>query len=400
MSDTENARAEKQALRFLLLYALASAGGAVAYVPFLTIVLPSHVTAFAGEKSLSLLAYISFAGAISASISNILFGWLSDKTRTRSPWIIAGLAISCLLLLTVRECRDPVQLIGLIILWQCGLNMMLSPLAAWAGDYVPDSQKGILGGLLAFTPALGAAAGILVTWGALVPVEQRLVWIAGLTACCVLPLLLFGQPRQFAQLQKPDTAHHAPLAEPAKSRAIIIRMWIARLLVQVAEASLFAFLLLWFRSIDPTFSENRIASIFTAVMAIAVLVALIVGRWSDRHNSPFVPLIGSALAAALGLGIMAITNTLFFAIVGYALFGVAGSVFLALHSSQTLRVLRSPQHRGRNLGFFNLTNTVPSLVMPWLTLALVPVYGFDALFIVLAVLAIAATLLLVGMQRG
>jgi hypothetical protein len=43
---------------------------------------------------------------------------------------------------------------------------------------------------------------------------------------------------------------------------------------------------------------------------------------------------------------------------------------------------------------------VPSIVMPWLTLALVPVYGFDALFIVLALLALGAAVLLVGMQRS
>jgi hypothetical protein len=66
------------------------------------------------------------------------------------------------------------------------------------------------------------------------------------------------------------------------------------------------------------------------------------------------------------------------------LFGCASGIFLALHSSQTLRVLPAAKTRGRDLGIFNLTNTVPSLTMPWLTLALVPAYGFDALFVLLA----------------
>jgi MFS family permease len=394
MPDRSEAIADKQAMRFLLLYALASAGGAVAYVPFLTIVLPSHVTAFAGEDSLSLLAYVAFAGAISASVSNILCGWASDRSGTRRPWIVAGLTLSCLLLMLAREFRDPVQLIALIVIWQFCLNMMLAPLSAWAGDCVPDSQKGMLGGLLALTPALGAMSGILVTWGALVPVEHRLIWIAGLTALCVMPVLLFGRPQYIERLHKQVIGQDASAVDPNHSRATVMRMWAARLLVQVAEASLFAFLLLWFRSIDPTFAENRIATIFTAVMAFAVLVALLVGRWSDRHQRPLTPLIYSAIAVAIGLGIMAAASNMALAILGYALFGMAGSVFLALHSSQTLRVLHSPQNRGRDLGFFNLTNTVPSLVMPWLTLALVPVYGFDALFIVLALLSLGAAALL------
>jgi MFS family permease len=181
--------------------------------------------------------------------------------------------------------------------------------------------------------------------------------------------------------------------EPKRRRAAI-QMWVARLLVQIAEASLFAFLLLWFRSIDPTFEENRIATIFTAVLCCAVIIALVVGRWSDRHDQPLTPLVYAALAAATGLGIMAIATDISLAIVGYALFGMAGSVFLAIHSAQTLRVLPNPGRRGRDLGIFNLTNTVPSIVMPWLTLALVPVYGFDALFIVLGLLALCAAMLL------
>jgi hypothetical protein len=57
-------------------------------------------------------------------------------------------------------------------------------------------------------------------------------------------------------------------------------------LVQIAEAALFAFLLLWFRSIDPSFAENMVARIFAAVLGGAVLLALWFGDWSDRHKSP------------------------------------------------------------------------------------------------------------------
>ena len=57
-------------------------------------------------------------------------------------------------------------------------------------------------------------------------------------------------------------------------------------------------------------------------------------------------------------------------------------------------MLPRPARRGRDLGFFNLTNTVPSLIMPWLTVALVPRLGFGALFGVLAALAIMAPLIL------
>ena len=48
----------------------------------------------------------------------------------------------------------------------------------------------------------------------------------------------------------------------------------------------------------------------------------------------------------------------------------------------------------RDLGVVNLTNTVPSLIMPWLTLALVPSFGFSGLFALLALLAFASAIIL------
>jgi predicted MFS family arabinose efflux permease len=91
---------------------------------------------------------------------------------------------------------------------------------------------------------------------------------------------------------------------------------------------------------------------------------------------------------------MAFASDLVAAMLAYGLFGLASAVFLALHSAQTLRVLPRPDRRGRDLGLFNLANTLPSLVMPWLAIALVPWFGFPALFLLLAMLAAIAGLLL------
>ena len=52
--------------------------------------------------------------------------------------------------------------------------------------------------------------------------------------------------------------------------------------------------------------------------------------------------------------------------------------------------LPAPQHRGRDLGVFNLTNTVPGMVMPGLTVMLVPQFGYDALFVLFAALSLAS----------
>ena len=388
----------QQSLRFLLLYALAAAGGAVAYVPFLTILLPVRVEAMAGGNEVTWLAYCSFCGAAVASLANILFGWLSDRTRNRRGWIVAGLLGSCALLQAIPLATSLPALIGLLAAWQLLLNMMLGPLAAMAGDYVPDRQKGFLGGLLAVSPAMGALAGALVTIEGLAGPDTRLALVAALVLACVLPLILAGRPVSFPDLTASKILPAAPDVQRA-SRQIVRRMWAARLLVQIAEAVLFAYLYVWFRTISADFGDDDTAAVFGAVLVLAVPATLWVGRWADRERRPLLPLSICAAMTAVALLLMASAGSLTMAVAAYALFGLVTSMFLALHSAQTLRVLPRPQNRGRDLGLFNLTNTVPSLIMPWLALATVPAFGFSGLFIILAALSALAALLLATISR-
>ncbi|MFN3517208.1 MAG: MFS transporter [Novosphingobium sp.] len=392
------AGAAARPLRFILLYALAWAGGAAAYTPLLTILLPVQVAGLIGtQQGVGWLAQISLAGALAASGGNILFGYLSDITGNRRLWIAAGLVLSCLLLPLIGTATRLDHLIGLIVVWQLALNMMLAPLAAWAGDRVPDGSKGLLGGLMAFAPGVGALSGAIVTQPGLAEQGERLGLIALIVAACVLPVLLLGARRDRAIA--PGEAKPADRNGPAPARHVVVRMWAARLAVQVAEATLFAYLLFWLRSLDASVGENQTARLFSAILLVSAPLALVAGRWSDRADRPLLPLVVTAGLSAMGLLGMAMAGSLAAAMLAYALFGLASAVFLALHSAQTLRVLPRPDRRGRDLGLFNLTNTVPSLIMPWLAIALVPLFGYRALFLILAVLALIAALLLAGVPR-
>lgn len=381
--------------RFLLLYALALAGGAIAYVPFLTILMPMRVADLAGEARVAWLAYATFAGAVTASLTNILFGWLSDRTQQRRPWIVAGLAGSSVLLLLFPQVATLPALVLWLVAWQSALNMMLAPLVAWAGDSVPDHQKGMLGGLIAVSPAAGALATTFVTIPGLASPVERLWLVAGLVVLCVLPALALGAPRRFPELVAPrapdailETTHHPAL----------VRMWLARLLIQISEAALFAFLYFWFRTVDSALDDARIAQVFGLVLLCSIPVSVVAGRWSDRAGRPFLPLPVAAAAAATGLVLMALAGSTIAAIASYALFGLAATVFLSLHSAQTLRVLPRPERRGLHLGLFNLTNTTPSLVMPWMVVVIEPVFGFSGLFVALALCALAAAALLASIR--
>ncbi len=388
---------ERQPGWFLALFALAAAGGAVAYVPLLTILLLQRIADLQGSEDVAALAQVIFLGAVMASLANIAVGWLSDRSGVRRLWIIAGLIASNLLLVSIGEARSVSEIVLLVMIWQVALDLMLSPLMTWAGDCFPDAQKGMLGGTLALAPALGAAAGSPVTYVGLVDPGARLVVVAGLVSALVLPAVLLGTGRVRGELMVP--AVNDGSAQPRQD-SVVARTWTARLLVQIAEGGMFAFLLYWLRLIAPGFPENAAANVFSIVLICLVPLSLWLGRWTDHRARPVRPLAGSAVLCAAGMLIMAGAQTLGHTIAGYVLFGLSAAIFLALHASQTLRVLPAPQHRGRDLGLFNLTNTVPGMVMPWITVLLVPRFGYGWLFVLFAALSLAsAALLVVSLRR-
>src|SRR3546814_20341564 len=106
--------------------------------------------------------------------------------------------------------------------------------------------------------------------------------------------------------------------------------------------------------------DNEKARIFGIALTLAVPIALASGRGADRNDRPFLPLVVTAAVSAAGLVGMALATEPDLAKARHLVSGIATTVFLSLHASQTLRILARSARRGRDLGLFNMHNTVPS----------------------------------------
>ena len=378
--------------RFLFLFALANAGGFVAYVPLLTLVFPAKIDALAGASRIEWLGAATLAGALAASASNLAFGWASDFIGTRRAWAAIGLVLTLATYALLYVATAWMGILLAVIAYQLALNMMIAPLAAWAADVVPDSDKGLLGGLLAAGPAAGAVAGVLVTAPAVSTEASQLIFICLLIAILAGPLIALGAPQRRGPARP---------AVPMRLDAYFDfgLLWAARLLVQIAGAALFTFLLYFFQSRPVSASQFHIAVLSAATLLVAFPATLVLGRISDRlgPRKPF--LLGTVATAALGLLIMAWQDQLVWAMIGYAVFGCATASFLALHSAFSMQLLPSPARHGRDLGVLNLTNTLPNLIAPLLAIWLVPGRGFAPLLTLLAVLMIVAGLCILLVRK-
>lgn len=363
--------------RFLLLYALANAGGVVAYAPLLTLLLPVKIAAAAGDARVAWLGAATLAGALAASLANIAFGWASDVSGSRRGWIAAGLLATLASYAILHRAASPAGIVAAVVLYQVALNMLLGPLAAWAADAVPDDRKGVLGGLLGAGPPVGALAGVLAT----VPIwpgeGARFAVVCATVAALVVPLLAAGRVRALP-------AAPAPPARRRAARRDLALLWLARLLVQVAAGVLFAFLLYYFEALPDPPAQGWVARLIAAALALGFPLALLAGRASDRlgPRRPF--LIAAAAAMLAGLTLMACATTRPPATAGYVLFACGLSVFLPIQATFTMQLLTRPERHGRDLGVLNLANTLPSVIAPLLAVGLVPSYGYHGLLWTLA----------------
>lgn len=391
-------RPARRSNRFLIAYALANAGGVAAFLPLLTLLLPLRLDTLAGEDRLGWLTTAAIAGAVAASLSNIAFGVLSDGTvargRSRRGWIAGGLIATIASYALIATAATPSMLIAAIVLYQVALNALLSPLYATISDEVPDAQKGVVGGMLALAQPVASALSALLL---------AIAWSSGawqLAALCVA----FG-----AMIAPLLTMRATMVAAPAasanqtrQSRRSLTLAWASRLLVQLSGNVLFYYLLYYFAGVADAPSQQmapRVAQLVAVAFAIAAPLAVVAGRWSDRSARRKPPILIAALTMAAGLAMMALAGEWRVGAAGFVLYACGNACFLSLHTALTMEVLPAPAHRGRDLGFINLANTLPAIVGPLVTWTLVSGRDFSSILLLLASACVVAGAVILLVER-
>lgn len=383
----------------LLLAALAYAGGTIGYLPLLTLMLPIKVAAMAGTERIGVLTAAAIWGAVAASISNIVFGWLSDRSMERRHgrrgWILLGCVGLALAYGQIARAGSAADLIVAVVLFQCAVNAILAPLLAILAEEIPDAQKGLLAGLMAWAaPAASALAVLVITTTALNEVG-RLAVVAAVAVACVMPVTLLRPPPR-------DLGSTASTNEHVSRHDLLIA-WSARLLVQVAGNVLGLYLLYYLDSIAPELTTPVLAAQASQALALAYVaslpVALLIGILSDRtrRRKPF--LVGASVLMTVGLLVMAIASDPLTGKIGFGINVVGMQVFVNLHAAFAMQVLPDRAHRGRDLGLLNLTNTLPGVVGPALTWLLATPRNFAPLMVTLAVLTLVGGMLMIFVRR-
>lgn len=389
---------------FLPVYALANLGAHVGFLPLIILLLPRRVEALAPDGKIELLSWLLLVGAVTASLAHILAGHASDRWLARfgrrRGLIAIGLGALVGAYVLLAFAQGIAVLVAAVILFQAALNLMFAPLGALLADHVADARKGLAAGLLNFALPLSALVVTLIgLWsdgdGAL-----PFLFVAVLVAVLVMPLLATW-PRELPLLSQAL----ADTGDQTAVRADLLRNFAlafgARLLVQLGAAVMLGYLYFYVEHVARTASHytldnasDGVASLSLMATFTSIVAGLLAGHVSDVLGRRRVPLVIAAMTCAASLVALAMLGDWRAILVAYGVFIAALTAFLSIDAAMVAQMVGGEPRRGALLGLMNLTNTLPSVAAPILTL----VYGgmslssrlFEALLLTTAAAALLA----------
>lgn len=398
---------------FVAFYALGYVGAYVALITPVATTLALKVAELDPSGKEASLGLISAVGAFFALVTNPLAGAMSDRTTSRfgrrRPFIAIGTAGGVIGLGVVGFAPSiPIALVGWAIA-QISFNLVLAALQALLPDQIPQARRAKVSAILGISQqisplvGIGIAMGVMAAGASMGPVFV----IPGLVGAALLTLLVvrLADPplrdvprfswREFAKGFRPTPGKAADFGFT----------WIGRFFVILGFAI--------YTTYQVYFITDRIGidrEKVTGVQLVAVLIfsivltasAVISGRLSDRWQRRKIFVYVVVAVVGVGLVMLAFTSTLPAFFIAAAVMGVGIGAFFAVDLALVTDVLPDQEHAAaKDLGIFNIANTLPQSVAPAIAPFLLAIGGggnYTVLFVAAAVLALIGAAFIVPIK--
>jgi len=365
--------AEPVSLIFILAYTIVQISVFAAYAPVLSILAPLKLQMLEGSRKDVALSVVLLAGALTASVTNIAAGALSDRTAgpfgRRRPWLMGG-AVGLVVSYGVIYASPSGAVLTLgVVLMQAALNCVFAPLTALLADRVPDRQKGLVAGCLSLGPSLGTASGAGLIGGVLHTPPLRFIALALIVLSTIAPFALALKDRPL----QPHTASKQSLdgAAPWRIPNFVI-LWMTRFLIQCAIATTIGYLLFYVEDVlgEHQNAAGRVALFIGISMVAGLMAGPLSGVLSDHFAARQRFLLAGAAGVSFALAILALAVNWSFTLVAAASLGAGLGCFSAIDGALAAQVIPSLRNAGRDLGILNLANTLPQAATPLLALVI------------------------------
>ncbi|GLY06740.1 MULTISPECIES: MFS transporter [Actinoplanes] len=375
------------------------------YIGSIAVLVPAKVGLIAPDDKVSLVATIALSGALLSLISNIVFGALSDLTRSRfgrrAPMIVFGAVGSAISLVLLSGATSGT---GLIV-WWCVyilfLNAIIAPMVAVISDRVGEAVRGTISAVYGVGMVLGVSLSQIAGAQFVSDPDTGLLIFA---AVSLLSGLLFV-------VVAPDSDNRDVPRAPFSAKMLLDNFsfprhnsrdyYLALSGKFLLQAGMYAITnyQLYILTDYIGMTEAESAATITLMATIQLVTSLIFGfgsgPLSDRfqRRKPFV--IASALLVAAGLFVPFIAPFAWGMVLFSVLAGVGNGTYASVDQALNIEVLPSKETAAKDLGILNMANSGGQMLGPVITSLVVAVTGgYRFVFLVAFVILIASAWLI------
>jgi len=339
----------------------------------LTVLVPAVLAQIDPDDKIHLLAIATISGSLVALIAAVVFGVLSDLTRSpfgaRSPWMVAGGALAGCALLAMSLAENFAALLFSWLFFQLAINAIISPLKAVLADRVATHRLGRISSLYGAATLVGFAAGAVLGAQFLTTPQVGLRIVAVIIAA--LPLVSVVIAREATNRDEPRSPMSAPLALRAITppRHVPDFYWalIGRFGVILGSSMITTFQLYILTDYAALglVEAGQIVSLGAILTLVASIVgSLISGAISDRVMRRKVPVVVASIIIALAMAFPLFVPQGWAMLVFATLAGLGMGVYYSVDVALMTEVLPDRGWRSRDLGILNISNTGGQMLAP------------------------------------
>lgn len=379
------------------------------YLGVQAVLLPSKVAVIAPSSKESVIAILSTSAMIVAALANIVFGALSDLTRSRwgrrTPWIVFG-SIACAVMLIVVNMANTVVLLVLAwCIYQLFLNAIVAPSIAILSDMTAPRNRGVITSIYALGYSIGLYGGQIIGAQFLNKVTAGFIVMALLTLIAG-PVGALGM-REQSSLDMPKSGfdmhmvidHFSFPVHHARDYYLALCGKFLIVSANFAISGYQLYILTDYMKQDSSQTSRLVSMISLCLMVTAIVMSAVAGPIADRIQRRKLPVVIASLFIAVGAFIPFLDNHPWTMIAYGVIGGIGMGTYNAVDQALNIEVLPNPDSAAKDLGILNLANTGGQVLGPVLSATLISAFGYQAIFPALTVCALGGAVL-VGLIKS
>lgn len=383
------------------------------YIATSSLFLPALIQYLDADNKITLVALFSSVGMVTAAISNMIAGYLSDRTKSRfgkrTPWLVSGAFVFMLAMIFASMSTTIPLLLTSWALGQVALNFIVAPMVAWL-DLAPESGKGTASSAYG---GLGMALGnnAFTILAAFFLGQYRLGFIIFGIITFIGTLIAAFIVREPSNLDENISISTEKKKFSVKEVLKVFPKWsigrdyylalIGKIFQGVGNFAVTGYLLYImtdFLHKDTSSTQQSIQLINIIMLIFGIIMGFIAGPISDKFKVLKLPVGLSTILVGLGaLSIFFLQNSTGMIIYAF-MAGFGMGIWNSLDNLLNLKVIPDKERVGFFLGIYNLGNTATQAIAPIIAAFMISALGFSSIFIMSFVFSILGGILILSIK--